>query len=963
MNRLLATAVALAAAVSSPDAWAGTQDCGLEPPTSPPWVPVPARPNELPPSPDERPRVVRMAPPGIGPKHFGSPNAKLRAGALTGKTVYLSPGHGFYSGSASAWQTQRGNTFDVVEDLVSTEVVTQFLAPMLVNAGAHVVTVRESDLNTHLDVVDDADADFEEQGPAATFQDSSVVGFGHPADPLLNAVNPFTLGGNRLMEATVGPTPTAQASWTFDVPEDGNYNVYISYTQFSYRVPDAHFAVRHAGGEAHFRVNQRRHGSTWVLLGRFYFRAGKDPQQGAVVAFNDSSVVGNVSLDAVRLGGGMGLINRGIGKSGRPRFEEAARYHAQYMGAPTTVYDNNSLADREDDVSTRSRFAAWDHEPADDGVYVAWHTNACGTSSCTARGTETYVYGPNPPDGSYNFTGVAGSDLLAQAVHGEIIHDLRGQWQSNWNDRGIRSAYFGELNPNHNPETPSVLLEMAFHNTQADAAALKEPRYRYVAARAIAQGIIKYYATRDGVAAVLPPEPPVRTWARNMGEGMVRVGWAAAGTDAYGGGPAASFIVYGSEDGHAWDDGLAVNGTSLDLPLPDGQTRYFRIAAVNAGGESFPSEVVGVRRPEEEAETTMLVVNGFDRFDAALAGTENLSLYTSADGKPLGSPNRLFVERMNDGTYLRRHGAALDALEVAFDSATAGAMAAGEVPLAPYALVDFMAGRGASGTVQVLPGVRDLLHPYVEGGGRLLLSGPHVASGLGGGAAADQQFLADILRAQVGAGSGTSTVEGVGGEALDGINPLALDNGLFGAYPAGAGDVLVPQGSVAIAQWGTSGNAAAVRGSGTHRVAYLAFPFETVNGEAQRADLMARLLTSLEVPMGQAPPDAGVWDAGVPDAGEPDAGMPDAGTPDAGTPDAGVADAGPPEPTVLPAVVGTYQLADGCGCTSGAGGFGGFALLLGALVLRRRSRGRRQRSGRGTTGMCSRKGATFWAVR
>ena len=31
---------------------------------------------------------------------------------------------------------------------------------------------------------------------------------------------------------------------------------------------DAHFVVKHAGGESHFRINQRRHGGTWVLLGR-----------------------------------------------------------------------------------------------------------------------------------------------------------------------------------------------------------------------------------------------------------------------------------------------------------------------------------------------------------------------------------------------------------------------------------------------------------------------------------------------------------------------------------------------------------------------------------------------------------------------------------------------------------------------------------------------------------------------
>jgi MYXO-CTERM domain-containing protein len=935
-----------AVAAPVPEDGPAPEDCGLEPPAAIPWAPVPPRANELPAQPDEPPRVARVAPPGIGPKQFGAPAAKLRQGALTGKTVYLSPGHGFYSGTASTWQTQRGNTFDVVEDLISTETLTQFLAPMLVNAGAHVVTMRESDLNTQLRVVDNGSADYQEGGPASTFSNSSLQGYGPVPDPLPSGTNPFTLGNNRLMEATTAAAPTASATWTLDVPADGQYNVYVSYTQFSYRVPDAHYAVRHAGGEAHFRVNQRRHGGTWVLLGRFFFQKGRDAQKGAVVAFNDASVVGNVSLDAVRLGGGMGLIDRGIGKSGRPRFEECARYHAQYMGAPASVYDNTSLTDRDDDISARSRFAAWDHEPGDDGVYVAWHTNACGTTSCTARGTETYVYGTNPPDGTYQFSGVAGSDALAQAVHGEFIQDIRGVWDphvqspTQWNNRGIRSAYFGELNPGHNPETPAILLEVAFHNNATDADVLKDPYFRYLAARAIAQGIIKYYAVRDGKTPQLPPEPPRRLHARNLGNGTVRVAWKAGPTDAqdFAGGPATSYVLYSSPDGFAWDDGLALNTTSVDLPLGAGEVRYFRVTGANAGGESFPSETVGVRTSDTGGPTPVLVVNGYERFDAGIARTENLSAHG------LGSPVRVFIERMNDGSYLRRHGAALAALGVAFDGAVGGAVAADDLPLAPYALVDFGAGRGGVGR-QLTVAHRDRLQAYVEGGGRLLMSGSHLAAGLAAGTAQDQQFLSAILRAGKGSGAGTLTVNGLAGESFDGITQVALDNGLSGAYPTGTADVLVPVNGTAIAQWGTSGNAAAVRGNGTHRVAFLAFPLETVNDAQRRADLMARVLTALEVPLGQepAPTDGGV-DGG---ATEPtDAGMelPDAGMelPDAGTEEPADGGQPPPEPRVVAAAgvtLGDEQ--DGCGCASGGGGaLVGWALFAVAALARRRRRAR-----------------------
>ena len=332
------------------------------------------------------------------------------------------------------------------------------------------------------------------------------MGWGQPTFPMTGAALPFSMGTNRLMLSAA--TTTASATYTATIPSSGFYEVSVSYTAFSARVQDAHYVVRHAGGETGFRVNQQRHGGTWVQLGRFYFTAGGTAQ---VVVFNDSAAAAgsNISLDAVKFGGGMGLIERGAGPSGRPRFEESARYHAQFAGAPASVWapsGNTPADDRTNDVGTRSRFTAWVHEPGEDAVYVAWHTNAFNG---TAVGTNSYVYGPGaPPSPLSQFSGVAGSDRLALLIHGEMINDIKASsgWnRPTWQDRGVNTAYFGELNPSSNSETPAVLLEVAFHDAAADAVHLKEPGFRYLAARAIAQGIIKYFAEKDGVAARLPP--------------------------------------------------------------------------------------------------------------------------------------------------------------------------------------------------------------------------------------------------------------------------------------------------------------------------------------------------------------------------------------------------------------------------------------------------------------------------
>ena len=181
-----------------------------------------------------------------------------------------------------------------------------------------------------------------------------------------------------------------------------------------------------------------------------------------------------------RIGGGAGLIDRGGGTSGYARADECSRYHAQWAGAPTSVYDNSTSNDRTDDVATRSRFADWAHEPGEDAIYISHHSNASGAAGA-GRGTVTYLYGTNAPDGSLTPDSRAvalGSLDLAKAVQNEIVVDVRAAFDPSWKDRGVNSAYFGEVNPNHQDEMASILIETAFHDNVEDAAFLREAGFR-----------------------------------------------------------------------------------------------------------------------------------------------------------------------------------------------------------------------------------------------------------------------------------------------------------------------------------------------------------------------------------------------------------------------------------------------------------------------------------------------------
>ena len=837
-------------------------------------------------------------------------------GSLTGKTVYLSAGHGWTWRSASdAWSTQRGNTWDIVEDLVSAEAVNQYLVNYLTNAGAMVFTVRERDLQPQMVIVDDGAAGYTETGP--TFRASTQPGFGGPPPPYTAAANPMRAGQNRVFDATA--TPTSFARWVPMLATAGEYVVYVSYAAFSDRAPDAHYVVRHPGGETHFRIDQRRHGQTWVPLGRFYFEGGGDAARGAVELRSDSERPGAIlSADAVRFGGGMGDIVRGAGVSGKPRYEEAARYYAQFTGAPATVYDNGS-DDGSDDVGTRSRLAAWLHEDGEDAVYLAWHTNA----PRPGRGTSTFVYGPNPPDGTYNFTGAAGSDRLARLVHNEIIADIRAAFDPQWRDRGVYSAYFGEVNPRHNDEMPSALVEVAFHDTELDAAALKEPRFRRIAARAMYQGIARFFAERAGAAVKLSPEPPSHLIVRGEGPMRVRVKWRVPvpANEPGGGDAATGYRVYRSRDGRAWDDGVSVVGTEHvfdDAVL--GETVFVRVSSTNAGGESFPTATLAART-RTSGSASILFVHAFDRLDAA-------SL-PRAPSPGLGTPYRMWLDRMNRYDAILAHARAAQASGLSFDGAHAHAVGAEDVTLAPYRVVAWMAGEESTADESVSSSEQIALRAYVTAGGALFSSGSEIAWDLGArGSAEDTAFLREVLRAEyVADDSEVTRLSGVG--AFEGLPELRLDDGTLGTYDVDFPDVLRPaSGATAALLYAGTLNVAAI--ASPRAVVYAAAPLEALYPEAARHAFFARAMSVLGVAEGAAP-DGGLGDGGVPDAGLADAGVADAGAGDGGALDAGVLGDGG---LALPP-------AGGCGCSAGGGhsisGLGlGFFLCLGFAWVRRR---------------------------
>lgn len=909
------------------------------------WVPeVPAKSYETP----------ATVPP---PLTVAVDNPARGTGALSGKSVYLSQGHGWtWNPTLGRWATQRGNTWGAVEDFLNAESMNQFLIPYLENAGATVFPVREADNNPHMVIVDNDDAP---DGPSGTYEEfgswetSTAPGFSHLGESLESGINPFAYGTTRY--AWAEPGGTSLVRFTPEIPEAGYYSVSVSYAASPNRVTDALFRVVHPGAVTSIRVNQRSHGSTWVRLGTFYFEKGRDPARGAVELLSDSASSDGtlvVSADAVKFGGGIGLLRRGTGSgvangptSGRPRFEENARYSVQFNGAPVSVYDWNTGDDGTDDVSSRSRYAAWQHEEGEDAVYISWHTNA----PSPGKGTSTYVYGTNEPNGQYLFSGVEGSDVLAEFVHNEVVSDIQAGYDAGWRDLGLYSAWFGELNPDHNPEMPSMLIEVGFHDTESECYQLQDPQHRVLVARAIYQGIVRYFAWKDGVQPVFVPETPRQFRVQTYANGITRLSWAPPPTDDLGvlGDVATGYRVYSSRDGRAFDDGVDVGNVYFHdvTDLLPGEPRFFRVTATNNGGEGFPTPTLGSMRDSSGKRGT-IVVSDFSRLDRGLLIHEDLSAFSN------GTVTRMNLQRMNRFDFVVEHGLALAAHHMPFDSAWSDVPLLAE-ELGSYLLVDWISGEQSSGQGTFSSEELSRLADVRDAGVALLASGSEIGWDLveQGDEVTRAAFEALFEVSYV--GDDAETYQAI----LDTGVAFSFDDGMHGSYDVDYPDIVLPlNGGAAVVTYAgvTSGVAGAVwSGQDRGPVAFLGFPFETVWPEEARHTLMGVLMNRLEVsppddddplpPLAEHRPDIPDWDPFSDlSTGEPDSDL-------VSQPDAPEVVEETIDGESLPADVETDLDSPTAGKSSGGcnhGDDGGrtplflLAVVLGGLWLRRRNSGR-----------------------
>ena len=833
---------------------------------------------------------------------------------LSGKNILLWHSHGwYYNNDEKRWMWQRARLFQTVEDVGPIAFTIPYLIPMLENAGANVFVPRERDIQLN-EVIADNDFGNKESYQEKTFSEKSfwktspLKGFALKNKTIKEGENPFKQGTSRYTKSMINPL--AAASWLPEIPAAGEYAVYISYASSDSNVTDAHYKIIHSGGETEFLVNQTIGGNTWIYLGTYKFEKGNKQLQRVVLSNQSKDENKIVSADAVRFGGGMGIVEREGTTSGRPKYVEGSRYWLQYAGMPDTlIYNlNNNSDDYKDDYQSRGEYGNYlfgapfgpNKNKSEKGlgipldISLAFHTDAGITRNDTAIGT-LMIYSIPGLDSQQVFpdgvSRLANRDL-SDIVMTQLVDDIRVNYDSTWTRRHLMNALYSEA---ARPNFPSMLLELLSHQNFYEMKFELDPRFRFDVSRAIYKGMLKFLSAQYGYDFVVQPLPPNNFSAELNSNGELSLNWKAQIDTLESTAAADKFILYTRLDDAGFDNGKIVESSKIVLnDLKQGIIYSYKITAINNGGESFPTEILSVCWMKNSSEP-ILIVNGFDRVSApasfdspTFSGFTNFVDEGVPDKYDLGftgtqfnfNPNSKWLTDDNPGhgashsdyeskiiagntfdfSYI--HGKAIKENGFSFCSVSDESIISRQVDLTRYKMVDFIFGEEKKTSApkykdkidfEVFPeSLREKTTNYLNNGGKIFLSGSYIGTDLYSEPdSIGIRFANEVLKFKLKTGHAVKigNVFSVNNNFLTLKNMIEFNTSFNDSiYKVEAPDEFGSvKGSEVLLRYSENNFSAAVGYKEKYGVVSLGFPFETILGEKQRNMLMKSVLNYLDI--------------------------------------------------------------------------------------------------------------------
>jgi hypothetical protein len=808
--------------------------------------------------------------------------------------------------------------------------VVPYLTQMLERSGAGVFLPRERDTQTNEVIVDNDRSTGSSEVVLHINNSAQQINEGFLlTDTLFTGYNPFKHGTSlRILNDSAVFIP--------EIPVKGFYAVYVSYPARADNSQAVKYKVSHTGGTTEFIVNQTIGGETWVYLGTFQFNAGKNISIGSVSvkgSFNEY-----IALDAVRFGGGMGNVARRpspeiirnqkslnenlssdtlkdasyIGfewkLSGKPRFLEAARYYLQYAGMPDTlVYSpTGNKNDYNDDYQSRGNWVNYlmgkpyglenISKPKGLGLPIdlslAFHTDAGITPDDSVIGSLA-IYSTGADNGKFpDGTSRMASRDLSDIIQTEVVEDIRKIFDPEWTRRGLWDRPYSEA---RRPNVPGMLLELLSHQNLADQRYGLDPRFRFQVCRSIYKGILKYITYVENRDYVVQPLP-VKSFAIVPVSGKkIRLLWEPV-IDKYE--PTSkpdNYIIYKRIGDNGFDNGFIVNRTSAEIELESYDTIYsFKVTAINAGGESFDSEILsaGIKAGDSNS---VLVVNGFDRISGPawfdrnnMAGIawwndrgvadhneiinvgdqydfDRKSPWLDDDAPGWGASYGNMTGKIIPGNsfdYPYLHGTAIMAAGHSFFSVSDEYFCSDNFSSSTWKNVDLIFGKEKSTPFFTDSSVVDYriytqefmrrIKELTQSGTNIFMSGAYIGSDLFvKGDSAAIKFADQTLHFSLRTGHAVKSGEAY---STDYAKPSFTGSLSFNTdysesiYSVEAPDAIEPSGKGAICSFRYSENnsSAGIAYKGSYKTLILGFPFETIKSEQDRNRLMEQILKYFE---------------------------------------------------------------------------------------------------------------------
>ena len=473
------------------------------------------------------------------------------------------------------------------------------------------------------------------------------------------------------------------------------------------------------------------------------------------------------------------------------------------------------------------------------------------------------------------FTRLASRDLadeLLSALPSDILKKY-GKWS-------IRELYDRNYSECRVPEVPSAILEMLSHQNFADMKMAQDPNFKFDLARSIYKVLLRYTARMHNTSYTVQPLMPEDMRVSLTDKGEAKISWTTVEDALEPTAHPTSFILYTAKDDSDFDNGQIISKSPAIVKLEPDKLYSFCVAAVNDGGESFPSEVVScLYNPTSQKQ--VLIVNGFHRlaspevvdglasqgFDmtqdhgvshgltAGWRGIQtNFDKFRMGKEGPtgLGFSNDSLAGHFyggNDFDYIRTHAKAIaSAHRYSIASCSTKAIEKGYTTLEGYEMTDLILGLERADGYSLVQGktftpeLQAHLRAFTSQGGNLLVSGSYIGRDMR--MQHERKFLEDVLKCQY---------YGTNNDSLrsDTIQGLGLTFTFYRTpnhkhYAADHPDCLLPLSPAFPAMKYGDDQAACIAYSGTdYRVLTMGFPFECITEEQKREAIMRGILKFL----------------------------------------------------------------------------------------------------------------------